>query len=97
VRREQAELVARAGRELLYDLPHDLIGKLWGGKYRGQRQSWFLIRFLGRDEDVNIATDHQEFRAWKWAAPSDLPAMIVPFKRRLYEELLVEFADYLNS
>ena len=92
---ELIELIAEAGRELTYDLPDDLVGKLWGGKYRGQRQYWFLMRFTGTDEDVDIATEHQEFRAWKWAAPAELPAMIVPFKRALYEALLEEFAEYL--
>ncbi|MEM8695282.1 MAG: RNA pyrophosphohydrolase [Pseudomonadota bacterium] len=92
----KAHLVARASRELVYDLPDELLGKIWKGKYRGQRQSWFLMRFEGRDSDVNIATDHQEFRAWKWANPQELPAMIVPFKRDLYRELLVEFAEYLE-
>ena len=93
----KANLVARASRTLDYDLPDELIGKIWKGKYRGQRQSWFLMHFLGEDSDVNIATVHQEFRAWKWAAPRELPAMIVPFKKRLYEDVLTEFSDYLTS
>lgn len=90
------EIVARAKAELLYDLPPDLVGKLWKGKYRGQRQTWFLARFLGEDADVDIATPHPEFRAWKWAEPKDLPDMIVPFKRTLYEDVLREFAEYLS-
>lgn len=90
------EIVARAKAELLYDLPADLVGKLWKGKYRGQRQTWFLARFLGEDADVDIATAHPEFRAWKWAEPKDLPDMIVPFKRTLYEDVLREFAEYLR-
>ena len=89
-------IIARSGRELLYDLPEDLIGKLWKGRYRGQRQIWFLARFLGRDSDVDIATRHPEFRVWKWAEPKDLPDMIVPFKRTLYEDVLKEFADHLS-
>jgi len=89
------EIVARSGRELLYDLPEDLIGKLWKGRYRGQRQSWFLMRFLGEDSDVNLDTPDPEFRAWKWADPGDLPDLIVPFKRTLYENVLREFAAYL--
>lgn len=93
----KANLVARASRTLDYDLPDELVGKIWKGKYRGQRQSWFLMHFLGEDSDVNIATVHQEFRAWKWAAPRELPAMIVPFKKRLYEDVLSEFSDYLTS
>jgi len=89
------EIIARSAGELLYDLPDDLIGKLWKGRYRGQRQSWFLMRFLGEDRDVNLETPHPEFRAWKWADPRDLPDLIVPFKRTLYEDVLRAFAAYL--
>jgi putative (di)nucleoside polyphosphate hydrolase len=89
------EILARHPVELLYDLPDDLLGKIWKGRYRGQRQHWFLARFLGRDEDVNIATPDPEFRAWKWAEPQELPAMIVPFKKKLYEEVLEAFREWL--
>lgn len=89
------EIVARCPVELTYDLPDDLVGKLWGGRWRGQKQAWFLCRFIGKDEDVNIQTEHPEFRAWKWAAPAELPAMIVPFKKKLYEDVLKAFAEYL--
>jgi len=89
------EIVARAGRELTYDLPEDLIGKVWKEKWRGQRQTWFLARFLGSDSDVRIDTPDPEFRAWKWAEPEDLPALIVPFKRDLYRQVLEEFRDRL--
>ena len=89
------EIIARSAGELLYDLPEDLVGKLWKGRYRGQRQSWFLMRFLGDDRDVNLETSHPEFRAWKWADPRDLPDLIVPFKRTLYEDVLREFEAYL--
>lgn len=91
----QVEIVARCPAELLYDLPDDLVGKLWKGRYRGQRQHWFLLRFTGADADVNIETEHPEFRAWKWAEPAELPAMIVPFKKKLYEDVLEAFADWL--
>ena len=94
---DKVELVATAEEELRYDLPDDLIGKLWGGRYRGQRQTWFLFRFLGdADADVNIETEHQEFRAWRWADPADLPAMIVPFKRQLYRDVLAAFAVHIG-
>jgi putative (di)nucleoside polyphosphate hydrolase len=93
---DKVELVATAEEELLYDLPDDLIGKLWGGRYRGQRQTWFMFRFTGEDSDVDIATEHQEFRAWRWADPADLPAMIVPFKRALYQAVLAAFAAHLG-
>jgi len=95
VRRELAELVAEAPDELFYDLPEDLAGKIWKGKWRGQRQRWFLFRFLGEDGDVNIETAEPEFRAWRWAEPKDLPDLIVPFKRELYKELLTIFGQHL--
>jgi putative (di)nucleoside polyphosphate hydrolase len=89
------QVVARANAELLYDLPPEMIGKLWKGKYRGQRQIWFVMRFLGTDADVKLETEHPEFRAWKWAEPSELPDMIVPFKRELYQNVLRAFAHLI--
>jgi len=68
---------------------------VWKGKYRGQRQRWFLFRFEGNDSDIRIDTAHPEFRAWRWAEPGDLPRLIVPFKRELYEQVLAAFADRL--
>lgn len=93
--RRLVELVAAAPDELLYDLPEDLIAKVWKGKWRGQRQRWFLLRFLGEDGDVDIATAEPEFRAWRWAEPSELPDLIVPFKRDLYRQILSVFAAHL--
>ena len=90
------EIVARAPETFDYDLPPELIGKLWKGRYRGQRQTWFLMRFLGTDADVAIETAHPEFRAWKWAEPCDLPDLIVPFKRALYQDVLKAFARWLG-
>jgi putative (di)nucleoside polyphosphate hydrolase len=85
------EVIARSKDEHLYDLPPELLGKIWGGKYRGQRQFWFLMRFMGTDADVNIETDHQEFRSWRWADAEALEGLIVPFKRRLYRAVVEEF------
>ncbi len=96
IRRDQVEMLARAPEELFYDLPADLVGKLWKGRWRGQRQSWFLCRFLGRDEEIDLDTAHPEFRAWKWADPEELPAMIVPFKKKLYEDVLAAFRPWLG-
>nr|WP_315383429.1 RNA pyrophosphohydrolase [uncultured Sphingomonas sp.] len=96
VARHHAELIAEAPEELQYDLPDDLIGKVWKGKWRGQRQRWFLLRFLGEEGDIDIATAHPEFRAWRWAEPADLPELIVPFKRALYTRLLELFAPHLG-
>ena len=89
------ERLADCPERLRYDLPEELRGKLWGGKWIGQDQDWYLCRFLGRDSDVNIATGNPEFREWKWIEPEQLPELIVPFKRVLYRRLLGEFADYL--
>lgn len=95
IRRELVDIIRCASRQLDYDLPQDLVGKLWKGRYRGQRQTWYLARFLGRDEDVNIATHEPEFRAWRWVDHWELPRLIVPFKRALYEAVLEEFAEHL--
>ncbi|GAO39685.1 RNA pyrophosphohydrolase [Sphingomonas changbaiensis NBRC 104936] len=96
IARDLVAIIACASRQLDYDLPEDLQGKLWGGKYRGQRQTWFLCRFLGSDADVHIDTAEPEFRAWKWAEPNELPAMIVPFKQELYRAVLAEFWEHLQ-
>ena len=95
IRRDLVEIIARAKEELLYDLPDDLIGKVWKEPWRGQRQTWFLARFLGEDEDVNIETKDPEFRAWRWVDSDQLPHLIVPFKKKLYEDVLEAFADWL--
>lgn len=91
-----AEIIATSDREHFYDLPPELVGTIWRGRYRGQRQHWFLARFLGTDGDINIATDHPEFRAWRWAALDSLPDLIVPFKRDLYVALIAEFGAVLR-
>lgn len=92
---ELIEIVAVSEREHFYDLPPHLMGKIWGGKYRGQRQHWYLAQFLGQDSDINIATAHPEFRAWNWTEPHLLPELIVPFKRDLYQALVDEFGAIL--
>jgi putative (di)nucleoside polyphosphate hydrolase len=89
------ERIADCPERLKYDLPEDLRGKLWGGKYKGQDQDWYLARVLGHDSDINIATEHPEFREWKWIEPQQLPELIVPFKRDLYRQLLTEFSEHL--
>lgn len=91
----QVKIVARCPVELTYDLPDDLVGKMWKGKWRGQRQTWFLMRFIGRDDDIDLDTPEPEFRAWKWAEPSDLPSMIVPFKKKLYADVLKAFGEWI--
>ncbi|KQT32413.1 RNA pyrophosphohydrolase [Sphingomonas sp. Leaf412] len=93
---DKVSFVAEAVEELVYDLPPELIGTVWKGKYRGQRQRWFLFRFDGEDSDIRIDTAHPEFRAWRWVAPHELPDVIVPFKRRLYEQVLAAFGEHLD-
>jgi putative (di)nucleoside polyphosphate hydrolase len=78
-----------------YDLPADLVPNIWGGKYRGQEQKWFLMRFHGSDDQIQIETTHPEFSAWKWMHKDDIVANIVPFKREVYAQVLAEFGDKL--
>ena len=86
------EVIAQTSKPIRYDLPPELLGKVWKGKYRGQEQHWFLGRFLGEDGDINLeAHDPAEFNEWRWIAPEQLPELIVPFKRAVYEEVLAEF------
>jgi len=87
-----ATILAQTKEEVLYDLPEHLIGKLWKGKYRGQRQYWLLMRFTGQDADINLNAHHPaEFEAWKWVDAESLPDLIVPFKKRVYRAVLEEF------
>ncbi len=89
------EKIAECPERLRYDLPDELRPHLWGGRWRGQEQDWFLCRFLGRNSDVNIATAHAEFCDWKWVPARELPEIIVPFKRDLYRRLIEQWAEYL--
>lgn len=81
-------MVAQTEEPLHYDLPADVVPHIWGGRYRGQAQTWVLMRFTGQDSDIDIATEHPEFSAWKWIDPAELVSAIVPFKRRVYEQVL---------
>lgn len=89
------EQVACHPQKLKYDIPDAIALKLWKGKYKGQVQDWYLARFLGRDEDVDIATEHPEFSHWQWVEPRLLPELIVPFKRDMYRAILNGFAEWL--
>jgi len=95
ITRDKVTIVAETDGWITYELPADLIPKLWNGKYRGQKQKWFLLRFLGEDIDINIETEEPEFSAWKWITPSALPDVIVPFKRDVYIAVLEAFQNYL--
>jgi len=88
---DKAVIVAESRDWLTYDLPADLIGKVWRGRYRGQKQKWFAMRFAGDDGDICLQTAHPEFDAFRWVPMPELPSLIVPFKRRLYEDVVAEF------
>lgn len=92
-----AEVIAESRGWLSYDLPPALADKVWNGRYRGQRQKWYLLRFLGKDSDINIATAHPEFKEWRWQPFRSLPDMIVPFKRPIYEMIVAEFIDKVRT
>ncbi len=95
VRADLVTLLAETENWLAYDLPHDLVPNIWKGRYRGQEQKWFLLRFHGQDNDVNIEVDHQEFSEWRWLPVDQLVDQIVPFKRTVYEQVLKAFAVHL--
>ena len=92
---DRVKFIAKTHRWLTYDLPPELLGKVWGGKYRGQRQKWFLFRFEGDDAEVDIARDHPEFAEWRWVQADELLARIVPFKRKVYDQVIKAFRAYL--
>jgi putative (di)nucleoside polyphosphate hydrolase len=95
---DRAEIIAESRGWFDYDLPVDLVPRVWHGRYRGQRQKWFAMRFLGQDGDIDLeAHDPPEFSAWRWAPPEQLPALIVPFKRQLYRDVLAEFARLFDA
>ena len=79
-----------------YELPDYLLGKIWKGKCRGQKQKWFIVRFLGTDKEINLKTNHPEFIDWKWIETQDLPSVIVHFKKKLYENLLPEIRKVIG-
>jgi len=87
---------ARSRDWLTYDLPPDLVARIWKGRYRGQQQMWYLMRFLGDDGAIDIRTAHPEFSAWRWMAPDELIGRIVPFKRDVYRAVFEEFAPHLS-
>ena len=91
---DRAEILRESRTWLIYDLPPELGGTVWGGRYRGQKQKWFAMRFTGSDSDINVATAHPEFDRWQWVLPQRLPEMIVPFKRQLYLDILAEFREH---
>jgi len=93
---DKADLIAESKRWLAYDYPPELRGRAWRGRYRGQIQKWFALRFTGSDGDIDLETAHPEFSAWKWVPPQELPRLIVAFKRQLYLDVLMEFREILK-
>ena len=89
------QVVRESGDWIPYDLPRDLAPRLWKGRYRGQTQKWFALKFVGVDGDIDIAGPHPEFKAWRWMTPAALLDVIVPFKRDTYTQVFTEFADLL--
>lgn len=90
------EIVAETDGWLPYDLPHDIVPKIWKGRYRGQKQKWFLLRFLGADDQIDIHTEHPEFTRWKWQEPERLIEEIVPFKRDVYTQVIDAFGTHIR-
>lgn len=93
---ENVNLIAEAADDFYYDLPPELVGKVWKGRYRGQRQKWFLFRFNGEDGDIRIDTEHPEFSAWRWVSVPDAIDLAVPFKRELYRKVIDAFGEHLD-
>lgn len=92
---DRVELVAESSRWYAYDLPPESIPRFHHGRYRGQSQKWFALRFVGRDDEIDVATAKPEFLRWRWAQPDDVVALIVPFKRKVYEAVFAELAPHL--
>jgi putative (di)nucleoside polyphosphate hydrolase len=92
----KAEIVAESRDWIYYDLPPDIADKVWKGRFRGQKQKWFLLRFRGLDSDIRLDAHHQEFNAWRWVPLEQVPALIVPFKQVLYRQVVQEFAPLLK-
>jgi len=95
VRADLVEVIGQTPAPLAYDLPPDIVPKIWQGRYRGQAQHWFLMRFLGSDDQIDIALAHPEFSHWRWMTADELLAAIVPFKRPIYAQVVAEFREHL--
>lgn len=91
------EIIVKSKSWYKYDLPSDIAKRLWSGKFKGQKQIWYVLRFRGADQDININTYHPEFSAWKWIDKEELLDLIVPFKRELYTRLLKDLWSYVES
>jgi putative (di)nucleoside polyphosphate hydrolase len=94
---DKVEILAESRDWRRYELPAERVPRRWGGRYRGQEQKWFALRFLGQDADIDIATETPEFRAWRWVAMAELPDIIVPFKRQIYRSVIAEFGHLAEA
>jgi len=94
---DKAEIIAMTEGWLTYDLPAEIAGTLWRGKWKGQAQKWVAMRFIGSDADINVATDHPEFSTWRWVPRADLPALVVPFKRPVYDAVIAALEPKLRA
>jgi len=88
---DKAEIVAEHTEWLRYDLPQEIARRMWGGRYRGQEQRWFALRFTGKDSDIDLSRHHPEFEAWRWEDIDRLPDLVVGFKREIYREVVAAF------
>ena len=92
---QSIRIIQKSKQEYTYDLPEHLLGKVWKGKYMGQKQNWFLIKFLGPDSEINLNQKYPEFNEWKWVDINELPRLIVPFKKKLYLSVIREFNKFI--
>ena len=94
------ETIGESSGWYTYDLPPELVGKAWGGRFRGQKQKWFAVRFVGADTEIDISPQPghaAEFEAWRWVSPADLTAMIVPFKQAVYAQVVRDFSNLATA
>jgi putative (di)nucleoside polyphosphate hydrolase len=94
---DRADILAESRGWFHHDVPDEIAREMMGGRYRGNRQKWFAMRFTGTDADINLATEHPEFDAWKWVSLQRLPELVVPFMRRLYLDVLAEFRAFWSE
>ena len=93
---QNIEILKQIDQWFEYELPKNLLGIIWKGKFRGQKQKWFIVKFTGKESEINLKTKYQEFIEWKWLEIKDLPKVIVDFKKNVYEKLLVELNKFIN-
>lgn len=93
----KAEIIAESRGWISYDLPPDIADRSWKGRFRGQTQKWFCARFTGTDADINLETEHPEFERWRWMDLEEVPGLIIPFKRVLYDQVVAEFLPLARS